>query len=153
VELVNVPFEKAMDQLMMMNKHFYKVLDGHTIMIAEDSGRSARSTRITSSARSTSPTRDQGSPGDPGARCSRCAGRGEPQLNAITIKDTPEKIKVAERIIRANDKSRGEVVVDIELLEVNRTGPRDLGIDLSSKTLGHDLRDGKALIPLNNSGS
>ena len=41
--------------------------------------------------------------------------------NAITIKDTPERVAAAGRIIAAIDKARPEVVIDVELLEVDRT--------------------------------
>ena len=41
--------------------------------------------------------------------------------NAITIHDTPERIAAAGRLIGMIDKARPEVVIDVELLEVNRT--------------------------------
>jgi hypothetical protein len=50
------------------------------------------------------------------------------QLNAIILRDTADKVKVAERIIRANDKARAEVVVDIELLQLNSSKLLDLGV-------------------------
>ena len=37
--------------------------------------------------------------------------------NALTIKDTPERVAAAGRIIQAIDKARPEVVIDVELLE------------------------------------
>ncbi len=153
VELVNVPFEKAMDQLMMMNKHFYKVLDGHSVLIAEDSRQKRQEYEdhvIRTFYLSNAETKEVQGILRSLLEMRRVAE--SPQLNAITIKDTPEKIKVAERIIRANDKSRGEVVVDFELLEVNRDRSRELGIDLSSKTMALVFGDGKALVPLNNLG-
>jgi general secretion pathway protein D len=52
--------------------------------------------------------------------------------NAITIKDTPERIAAASRIITAVDKARPEVVIDVELLEVDRTRLRDYGLQLAS---------------------
>jgi general secretion pathway protein D len=52
--------------------------------------------------------------------------------NAITIKDTPERIAAAARIITAIDKARPEVVIDVELLEVDRTRLRDYGLQLAS---------------------
>jgi general secretion pathway protein D len=52
--------------------------------------------------------------------------------NAITIKDTPERIAAASRIITAIDKARPEVVIDVELLEVDRTRMRDYGLQLAS---------------------
>ena len=41
--------------------------------------------------------------------------------NAITLRDTAERVNAAGRIISAIDKVRPEVTVDVELLEVNRT--------------------------------
>lgn len=52
--------------------------------------------------------------------------------NAITIKDTAERIGAAGRIIRAIDKARPEVVIDVELLEVDRTRLREYGLQLAS---------------------
>jgi general secretion pathway protein D len=42
-------------------------------------------------------------------------------INALVIRDTPEKLKLAERIIQANDRREAEVELDLEVLEVNRT--------------------------------
>jgi general secretion pathway protein D len=52
--------------------------------------------------------------------------------NAITIKDTPERIGAAARIISAIDKARPEVVIDVELLEVDRTRMKEYGLQLAS---------------------
>lgn len=52
--------------------------------------------------------------------------------NAITIKDTPERIAAAGRIISAIDKARPEVVIDVELLEVDRTQLREYGLQIAS---------------------
>ena len=50
------------------------------------------------------------------------------KLNAIVIRDTPEKIALAERLMHLNDRGVGEVEIDLEILEVDRTKLRDLGI-------------------------
>ena len=52
--------------------------------------------------------------------------------NALTIKDTPERVNAAARIIQAIDKARPEVVIDVELLEVNRTKLLEYGLQLAS---------------------
>ena len=54
--------------------------------------------------------------------------------NAITIKDTPERITAAGKIIAAIDKARPEVIIDVELLEVNRTHLHEYGLQLASPT-------------------
>jgi general secretion pathway protein D len=52
--------------------------------------------------------------------------------NAITIKDTPERVSAAARLITAIDKARPEVVIDVELLEVDRTKLREYGLQIAS---------------------
>jgi general secretion pathway protein D len=52
--------------------------------------------------------------------------------NAITIKDTPERISAAARIISAIDKARPEVIIDVELLEVDRTRLKEYGLQVAS---------------------
>jgi general secretion pathway protein D len=52
--------------------------------------------------------------------------------NAIMIKDTPERVAAAGRIIAAIDKARPEVVIDVELLEVDRSRLREFGLQLAS---------------------
>jgi general secretion pathway protein D len=52
--------------------------------------------------------------------------------NALTIKDTPERVSTAGRIIQAIDKARPEVVIDVELLEVNRTKLLEYGLQIAS---------------------
>src|SRR4029079_12866131 len=52
--------------------------------------------------------------------------------NAITIKDTPERIAAAGKIITAIDKARPEVIIGVELLEVNRTHLQEYGLQIAS---------------------
>jgi hypothetical protein len=51
----------------------------------------------------------------------------------ITIRDTPEHLKVAGELIRQTERARGEVMLEIELLEVDRDTARKLGIETPSK--------------------
>jgi general secretion pathway protein D len=52
--------------------------------------------------------------------------------NALTIKDTPERIAAAARVVSAIDKARPEVIIDVELLEVDRTRLQDYGLQIAS---------------------
>ncbi len=56
--------------------------------------------------------------------------------NTITVRATGPVVDVIERIIRSNDKPRAEVVLDIEILEVNRGRVKRYGINLSNYSLG-----------------
>ena len=53
-------------------------------------------------------------------------------VNAISLKDTPERIAAAGRLIAAIDKARPEVVINVELLEVDRTRLREYGLQVAS---------------------
>jgi general secretion pathway protein D len=64
--------------------------------------------------------------------------------NALTIKDTPERVAAAGRIIQAIDKARPEVVIDVELLEVNRTRLLEYGLQFASPTAAPTGIDGQA---------
>jgi len=52
--------------------------------------------------------------------------------NALTIKDTPERIAAAARVLSAVDKARPEVIIDVELLEVDRTRLQEYGLQIAS---------------------
>src|SRR5881296_1234301 len=48
--------------------------------------------------------------------------------NAIIVRDTPDKLMLAEKMIRDIDKAKPEVVVQVEVLEARTDRLRDLGI-------------------------
>ena len=52
--------------------------------------------------------------------------------NSISIKDTPERVAAAAKLINAIDKARPEVVIEVELLEVNRTKLQEYGLQIAS---------------------
>jgi general secretion pathway protein D len=52
--------------------------------------------------------------------------------NALTVKDTPERIDAASRLLTAIDKARPEVIIDVELLEVDRTRLQEYGLQIAS---------------------
>jgi general secretion pathway protein D len=53
-------------------------------------------------------------------------------INAITIRDTPDHLAAAARVIAAIDKARPEVTIDVELLEVDRTKLLEYGLQIAS---------------------
>jgi general secretion pathway protein D len=71
--------------------------------------------------------------------------------NALTIKDTPERIAAASRVLSAIDKARPEVIIDVELLEVDRTRLQDYGLQIASS--GSNGLSGTAGIATDSSGA
>jgi general secretion pathway protein D len=52
--------------------------------------------------------------------------------NALTVKDTPERIAAVGRVITAIDKARPELIIDVELLEVDRSRLQEYGLQIAS---------------------
>ena len=50
------------------------------------------------------------------------------KLNMIMIRDTPEAIKVAERLVALQDVAEPEVMLEVEVLEVQKTLLQNLGV-------------------------
>ena len=57
------------------------------------------------------------------------------QLNTLTIRDTEDVLKLTERIIDNNDRKPAEMILDVEILEVNRTKSERLGLDFGTYAL------------------
>ncbi len=51
-------------------------------------------------------------------------------LNMLIMRDTPDAIRLAERLVQLHDTSAPEVVLQVEILEVNRTTLREMGVNL-----------------------
>lgn len=54
------------------------------------------------------------------------------ELNTITIRDTEDIIRLAEHVIQNNDKKPAEVILEVEILEIDRTKAENLGLDFGS---------------------
>lgn len=51
------------------------------------------------------------------------------RLNMIVIRDTPEVVRIAEKLVAANDLADPEVMLEIEVMEVTRERLQELGIE------------------------
>ncbi len=132
VNLTGVTFEEALDQITFTNRLFYKVLNQNTLMIVPESPQKRR-TYDDSVLRTfylqnadTNETLNVVK-----ALTGITKAVGNPTLGAITVLATPDKVALAERVIEANDKSKGEVVVEVRILEVDKTRAKEYGLRLS----------------------
>lgn len=131
IELKDVTAQQALERVMQAANHFYKVLDEHTIIVVPDNPQARRDyedlvirtfylsngdaeqvtnvVRTMIEARNVFPLK---------------------ALNAITIRDTADKVRIAEKIIEANDKAKAEVVVAVELVQLDLNRLRDIGMTI-----------------------
>jgi len=151
IEIGSVTIEKALDILMLQTKNFYKVIDEHTLLIAPDNRqtRQVLEDQVIRTFYLSSAETKQVVAVIRTLLNSRQVAEND-ALNSVSIKDTPDKVAIAEKLIESNDKSKGEVIIDVQLMEINRKTLQTLGIDLSSKSLSLTFQDGKSSVPLNN---
>ena len=79
------------------------------------------------------------------------------ELNALIIRETPEKMELVKKLLDGSDKADAEVYLELELLEVNRTKIKELGMKLSQYSVsagiaptGGNIGDILTLSVLNN---
>jgi general secretion pathway protein D len=53
------------------------------------------------------------------------------EVNALVIRDTPEVIEVAQKILEANDVPDAEVVLEVEVIEISKGNTENFGLALS----------------------
>lgn len=135
VDFSKEPLATVLDYLMMQTKNFYKVIDAHTLIIVPDNKQKRDEYQdqvIRTFYLSNADAKDVFQLVRSIIQARKMAMNQD--LNSITIEDTPENVAIAQRIIEDNDKSKGEVAVDVELLEVDENKLRNLGISLSTPT-------------------
>jgi len=133
IELRDSEFEAALTSVTSSTRNFYKVTAPRTITIVPDTPAKRREYEdevIRTFYLSNAELKDTIDLLRIVVDLRRLAG--VPGTNAITIKDTPERLAAAGRIIAAIDKARPEVVIDVELLEVDRRRFREYGLQIAS---------------------
>ena len=128
VNLTGVTFEEALDRLTFVNRLFYKVVDQNTLIIVPES----RQKRVAYDELLLRTFYVQNAEINDTVNLVKTLAKittvgPNPSLGAITVLGTVDQLAMAERIIEANDKARGEVVVEVQILEVNRTQPQAVG--------------------------
>ncbi len=135
VDLRNVTFQDALDQVTFVNRFFYKVLDPNTIIVVPESAAKRRTydeVLLRTFYLENSDVKEIEAMLKAALGANVKAVVSNPSLSAINILGTADEIAVAERIIDLNDKSRGEVLVEVEILEVNRSRLKQYGIELAN---------------------
>ena len=135
IELKNVTAREALESVMQAAGHFYKVLDPKTVIVVEDTPQNRRDYEdlvVKTFFLSNADVKDISNMLRALIDARRIAINE--QLNSLVIRDTADKVAIAERLIDANDKAKAEVLVDVELMQVDTNKLRDIGMSLSSQT-------------------
>ena len=143
VQLDNVTLEDALSQILSSNQYFYKVVNDHTITVIPDTPQKRAQyeeqvirTFYVSHADATelaqlltTMIRLPNMAVQPRIVANKAA-------NTITVGATSNVAAIIEKIIESNDNPRAEVVVDVQILEINRSRAKQFGLDLSTYAIG-----------------
>jgi general secretion pathway protein D len=133
VDLSNVKIEEAMNIVALQTKSFWRAITSNTILVVPDTPTDRRdydveelktiylSNPLAAADRTAITT-----------ALKQVLGLqriiDNPDSNAIVIRDNPVKIAAAEQLIHDLDRSKAEIVMEVEVVEADRDRARDLGL-------------------------
>lgn len=144
-DLDGVTLEQALNLVLSTNNLFYKILNPKTILIIPDTQQNRNKYEDTviqtfylshGDATEILGILNAVLAGQQGQNQNRPLMQINKSLNAINVRGTAAAVSMAGQLIDRNDKARAEIVVDVEILEVNRTRVKQYGLNLSNYQIG-----------------
>ncbi len=132
-DLSGVKIEDALKLVSMQSKSFWKPVTPNTILVIPDNPNNRRDfdESIVKTIYLTNPL----APADRTAittALKQVLGlryiMDNPDSNSIIIRDTSTNVEAAERLVRQLDRSKAEIMIDINIVEADRDRIRDLGL-------------------------
>jgi general secretion pathway protein D len=143
INLEGVTLEEALNQIMLTNQMFYKVLNDRTILVIQDT--TAKRAQFEDQVVRTFflSHADAGEMSQMLTSIIRIPGMAvQPQFiankttNTLTARASTAVMAIIERMLGVNDKPRAEVIIDVQILEVSRERAKQYGLNLSSYQIG-----------------
>jgi len=143
VQLRGVTFEQALAQILSGNQLFFKVINERSIMVIPDTVQKRalyEEQVIRTFFVSHSDATELAQILNGVVRIPALAVA--PQIvanktnNTITVRASANIVQIIERIVEQNDNPRAEVIIDVQILEVNRGRAKEFGIDLTRYSVG-----------------
>ena len=143
VDLTGLSLEEGLAQMMMASGTFYKVMNPRTILVIPDTPpkRAAYEEQVIrtfylshADAADLVQTVQQilqlpGLPVQPRVLANKTQ-------NSLTVRASDRVMNIIDQVIRNNDRPRAELVIDVEIIEVNRARAKEVGLNLSQYAVG-----------------
>ncbi len=143
VDLTGLSFEEGLNQVMIASNAFYKVMNPRTILVIPDTPpkRAQYEEQVIRTfylSHAEAPELVQmvqqilqlpGLPVQPRVLANKTQ-------NSLTVRASDRVMNIIDQVIRNNDRPRAEIVVDVEIIEVNRTRAKEIGLNLSQYSVG-----------------
>jgi len=144
IVLENIPLSKALDRICMLKNLFYKALDERTIIIIPDT---EAKRKIYEDQIIKNFYLSNIKPGE----CTKLINTilkikhavSDDVRGTITVRDTPEKVALVEKLIGLYDKRKAEVLVNVDIMEVNKDRLSEYGTEFSQYQVGQSLATAK----------
>jgi len=143
VQLEGVTLEQALQQVMLSNQIFYKVLNERTIIVATDNTAKRQQyeeqvikTFFISHADATELAQLVNTVILAPQMAIQPRIAPNKTANTITVRAAAPVVEIVEQIIKINDKPRAEVVIDVQILEVSRERAKRFGLNLTDYAIG-----------------
>ena len=144
VRLDGQTLEQALNQIVQANELFYKVLDPRTIMVIQDTpakrlayeDQVLKVLRVSHADATDLVTMIQQLVRIPGAAQANFQVYANKTQNTITLRAPVNIAAIIERLVDISDTPKAEIIVDVEILEVNRRTIKQYGLDLGNYTIG-----------------
>ena len=143
ITLNDVTLSRALDRICLLKGLFYKLLDPRTIIIVPDTPakRKAYDEQI---------IKNYYLSNMKAADCVKLITRickiknvtSDDYHNTVTIRETAERVALAEKLIRFYDKRKSEVLVKVDIMEVNKDRLSEYGTEFSQYQLGQSMVTG-----------
>ena len=143
IDVDGVTLEQALQQLMLTNQLFYKVLNDRTVVVIPDNNQKRQQyedqvvktfflSHVDSTELNTLLT-----------AIIRVPGMAiQPQFspnktsNTLTVRASTPVMAIIDQMIKGVDKPRAEVMIDVQILEINRERAKQYGLNLSAYAAG-----------------
>lgn len=143
ITMEEVSLTQSLDRICLLKNLFYKLLDPKTIIIIPDTEakRKTYDEQIIKNYYLSNIKADD---------CVKLINKickiknisADSFQNTVTVRDTPEKVALAERLISLYDKRKAEVLVKVDIMEVNKDRLAEYGTEFSQYQVSQSLDTG-----------
>jgi general secretion pathway protein D len=141
IDLADKEFEQAVNFLCLSSKSFFRIVDERTVIIIPDTP--VKRLQYEVNAIKTFYLSNLNAQDVLNSLNAMLRNQYRPpniivdkNLNSLTIRDTPSTIRLADKLLQKWDKAKGEVIIDLEIMEVSRIKLRQMGINLNANAIG-----------------
>ena len=131
-DLKDVSLRDALDMFAMQSKTFWRPLSPNTILVTSDSG--SKRKEFEQSVMKTFYLRNAATPADLQQAAGTLKGildisriQITPEQRSLTLRGTPDQMVLAQKLLGDIDKPKGEVVIDVAVMEVSRNKLHTIG--------------------------